>query len=46
MVGEVTRNIPKINATLEDRQVDYQPNMVGIEGKMFKHNVSILKIQV
>jgi len=33
-VGEVERNIPKINAALEDHQAEYQPNMIEFDGKI------------
>ena len=35
MVEDVAWNIPKINATIEDRQEDYQPTMIELEGKLF-----------
>ena len=41
-VGDVARNIPRINATLEDLQVDYQPMMIELEGKLILQPVSIL----
>eukprot|EP00253_Pinus_taeda_P008656 PITA_08656 len=34
IVGDVGRSFPKINAALEDRQVEYQPSMVEFEGKL------------
>eukprot|EP00253_Pinus_taeda_P020750 PITA_20750 len=41
-VGDVARSMPRINATLEDRQADYQPTMIEFEGKIFDKNVSVL----
>lgn len=42
MVGDVAKNIPKINNALEDHQEDYQPDMVEFEGKIANPTVSIL----
>lgn len=33
-VGEVARSMPRINVVLEDRQVDYQPTMIEMGGKL------------
>lgn len=41
-MGDVARNVPRINATLEDHQEDYQSSMVELEGKISDHLVSIL----
>ena len=41
-VGDVARNIPRINAALEDRQADFQPTMIELEGKLLSQNVSVL----
>lgn len=41
-VGDVALSIPRINASLEDRQADYQPMMVEFEGKIFDRSVSVL----
>eukprot|EP00253_Pinus_taeda_P011347 PITA_11347 len=41
-VGDVGRSIPRINATLEDRQAEYQPTMVELEGKILDFFVTIL----
>lgn len=41
-MGDIARAIPKVNKTLEDQQENYQPNMIEMEGKTFKHVVSIL----
>ena len=41
-MGDVAQNILRINATLEDRQADYQPTMIELEGKLYSQNVSIL----
>ena len=42
MVGDVARNIPRINAALEDRQTDFQPTMIELEGTLLTKPVSIL----
>jgi len=42
IVGHVERSILRINASLEDRQAEYQPTMVELEGKILNHHVSIL----
>ena len=42
IVGYVSRNIPRINAALEDRQADYQPTMIELEGKLLSQTVSVL----
>ena len=42
IVGDVARNIPRINAALEDQQADYQPTMIELEGKLLSQSVSIL----
>ena len=42
MVGDVTNEMPRINATLENRQVDHQTSMVEIEGMIQSKHVSIL----
>ena len=31
-VGELARSMPRINAALENRQVEYQTSMVEVEG--------------
>eukprot|EP00253_Pinus_taeda_P021672 PITA_21672 len=41
-VGEVGRNVPRINAALEDRQAEYQPTMVEFEGKISNLAISVL----
>ena len=41
-MGDVARNIPRINAALEDRQADFQPTMIELEGTMLSKPVSIL----
>ena len=38
----MARNIPHINVALEDRQTDYQPTMIELEGKILTQSVSIL----
>ena len=35
-------NIPRINAALEDRQADFQPIMIELEGSLLTKPVSIL----
>ena len=39
---QVARTIPRIYATLEDRQEDHQSIVVEVEGKIAKQSVSIL----
>lgn len=34
-VGQLARILPKINAALEDHQVDFHPAMTELEGKLF-----------
>ena len=41
-VGDLERTMPKINATLENRQADYQTSMVEVEGKLNQIPISIL----
>eukprot|EP00253_Pinus_taeda_P029659 PITA_29659 len=41
-VGDVGRSMPRINATLDDRQAKYQPTMVEFEGKLLNLSVSVL----
>ena len=41
-VGDVANEIPKFNASLENRQVDHQTSKVEIEGMIQKKHVSIL----
>lgn len=41
-MGDVARNIPRINASLEDCQADYQPTMIELEGKLCSQTVPIL----
>ena len=41
-MGDVAQDIPRINAALEDHQVDYQPTMIELEGKILSQFVSIL----
>ena len=41
-VGDLARTIPRINAALENRQVDYQTSMVEVEGKLNQTPISIL----
>ena len=41
-IGDLVRTNPKINAALENRQVDYQTSMVEVEGKINQIPISIL----
>eukprot|EP00253_Pinus_taeda_P029655 PITA_29655 len=41
-VGEFGCSIPRINATLEDRQAEYQPTMVKFEGKISNLTIAVL----
>ena len=41
-VGDLVRTMPRINAALENRQVDYQTSMVEVEGKINQTPLSIL----
>ena len=36
ILGDLVRTMPRINASLENRQVDYQTSMVEVEGKINK----------
>jgi hypothetical protein len=38
----VARSVPKIHATLDNRQVDHQASVVEMEGMISNHLVSIL----
>ena len=41
-VGDLARTMPRINATLQNRQADYQTSMVEVEGKINQTPISIL----
>jgi hypothetical protein len=41
-IGDIGRNIHKINAALDGRQADHQSTIVEIEGKIHNIKVSIL----
>jgi len=41
-VGDVGQSVPRINAALDDRQVEYQPTMVEFEGKISDLSVAVL----
>ena len=41
-VDDLARTMPRINAALENRQVDYQTSMVEVEGKLNQITISIL----
>eukprot|EP00253_Pinus_taeda_P015609 PITA_15609 len=40
-IGEVRHSVPRINAALEDRQVEYQPTMVEFEGKISNLTIAV-----
>ena len=41
-VGDLARTMPRINAALENQQVDYQTSMVEVEGNINQIPISIL----
>jgi len=41
-VGDMGRSLPRINAALEDHQVEYRPTMVEFEGKISDLTITIL----
>ena len=41
-IGDLARIVPRINAAMENRQVDYQNSMVEVEGKLNQTPISIL----
>ena len=41
-VGDLVRTMPRINATLENRQADYQTSMVEVEGMINQNPIDIL----
>ena len=41
-VGELARSMPRINAALENQQVEYQTSMVEVEGMINQTPVTIL----
>ena len=41
-VGDLVRTMPRINASLENRQANYQTSMVEVEGKINQIPISIL----
>jgi hypothetical protein len=41
-MDDMGRNMPRIYATLENRQVDYQSHMIEVEGKIDNHPIAIL----
>ena len=43
-VGQVARAVPRIYATLEDRQAYHQSTIVEVEGKIVEQYVSILTV--
>jgi hypothetical protein len=41
-VDDVSRSMPRIYASLDNRQVDYQSHMIEVEGKIDNHPIAIL----
>ena len=41
-VGDVANEMPRINASLENRQVDHQTSMVEVQGMIQNQSISIL----
>ena len=41
-IGDLARTMPRINATLENRQADYQTSMVEVEGMINQTPIAIL----
>ena len=41
-IGDLARTMPRINATLENKQANYQTSMVEVEGKLSQIPISIL----
>ena len=41
-MGQVARVVPRIYASLEDRQADHQSTVVEVAGKIVEQSVSIL----
>ena len=42
IVGDLARTMPRINATLENRQAEYQTSMVDVESMINQTPVTIL----
>jgi hypothetical protein len=42
IVEDTGKNIPRIYVVLEDRQAEYQSNMIEVKGKIINHPVYIL----
>ena len=42
IVGQVARAVPRIYATLEDRQADHQSTMVEVASNIVEQSVSVL----
>ena len=42
VIGDLARTMPRINAALENRNVDYQTSMVEVEGKINQIPIYIL----
>ena len=41
-IGDLARTMPRINATLENRQADYKTSMLEVEGKINQTPIAIL----
>ena len=41
MVNDIARNIPRINASLEDKQEDHQSTMLKVDGKISNTSVYV-----
>lgn len=41
-VGDIARGMPRINAALDDHQVEYQPTLIECEGMIDDQHVSVL----
>ena len=42
IIGDLARKMPRINTTLEKRQVDYQTSILEVEVKLNQTPISIL----
>ena len=41
-MGEVARSLPRINTSLDDHEVKYQPTMMEFKGNIYSETMSIL----
>jgi hypothetical protein len=41
-MDDVGRSMPRIYAALDNKQADYQPHMIGVEGKIDNQAIAIL----